>query len=73
MADPTRPRIGDDISSRRPQSEADDRFDTTLEEVAEDFASDLLGRLMPRQGSWLIYEPEDATADEVKTAIEDLN
>lgn len=75
MADPTRPRIGDNdtgVSQSTDRSqEADDRFDTTMEEVYEDFASDLLGRVMPRETDWLTYEPAEAIPDEVKRAIED--
>jgi hypothetical protein len=72
FADPTRPRIGDDPANPTSRtSEADDLFDCTLQEVHEDFASDLLNRVMPRYSNWLSYEPADALSDEDARAIEE--
>ena len=72
FADPTKPRIGETPNGSTDRGyEADERFDTTMEEVAEDFAADLIQRVMPRQTNWLTYEPADAVKDEVKTALAD--
>lgn len=57
LADPVRPRIGDSSGTVR-SDEADDLYDAMLQEVAEDFASDTLHRIMPRESDWLKYEPE---------------
>lgn len=71
MADPTRPRIGDDIKNPTARNaEADDRYDTTLEEVGEDFASDLIDRLMPRKSNWLQYEAEQGLPPETKAQLD---
>ncbi len=72
FADPTKPRIGESETGSTDRGyEADERFDTTMEEVAEDFASDLIQRVMPRQANWLKYEPADAVNDAIKQAIKD--
>ncbi|MBG7616474.1 hypothetical protein IWC96_14445 [Brevundimonas sp. BAL450] len=72
FADPTSPRVGDDVKKPVDRAEeADDLFDTTMQEVAEDFASDLIGRIMPRQADWLTYAPLDAVPDEIKAQIKE--
>ena len=72
FADPTKPRIGEALMGMQDRSqEADELFDTTLQEVAEDFASDLIGRIMPRHTNWLQYEPQDSLPQEVQVQIAD--
>ena len=70
LADPVRPRIGDSSGTVR-SDEADDLYDAMLQEVAEDFASDTLHRIMPRESDWLKYEPEKVLPDEVQAALAD--
>lgn len=69
LADPVRPRIGE-ATLPRPE-DADDLFDSTMQEVAEDFASDLLHRAMPRDANWVKYEPDEALPDEVQSQLEE--
>ncbi|MFN4287559.1 MAG: portal protein [Brevundimonas sp.] len=72
FADPTAPRIGDSLHKPQDRSdEADDRFDTTLNEVAEDFAADLIARVMPRQSNWLAFEPNEQLPKEVRKQLEE--
>ena len=72
MADPVRPRIGENLKSPADRSsEVDDRFDSSLEENAEDFASDLIARTMPRDKEWLAYEPIETLSDEEKAFLKD--
>lgn len=68
LADPVRPRIGDTGMTVR-ADEADSLFDPILQEVAEDFASDTLHRIMPRESNWLSYEPEQTLPQEVRQAL----
>ncbi|WP_433942726.1 portal protein [Brevundimonas diminuta] len=68
LADPVRPRIGDSGATVR-SDEADDLYDPMLQEVAEDFASDTLHRIMPRESDWLKYEPEKVLPDEVQKQL----
>lgn len=68
LADPVRPRIGDSGMTVR-SDEADDLYDAMFQEVAEDFASDVLHRAMPRAADWVKYEPEDVLPDEVKAVL----
>ncbi|MCA3700818.1 MAG: hypothetical protein IOB84_13680 [Brevundimonas sp.] len=70
LADPVRPRVGDNSSTVR-SDEADELFDATLQEVAEDFASDLIHRAMPREGDWVKYEPEVGVDQAVQAALRD--
>lgn len=72
FADPTRPRIGDNhLTPIDRNEEVDDLFDTTLQEVAEDFASELIARVMPRETNWLTFEPEQDVPDEIKKEIDE--
>lgn len=71
LADPVRPRIGDSATMTPRSDEADDLYDDTLQQVAEDLASDTLHRAMPRDSDWVKYEPTDAVPDEVKRALAD--
>lgn len=68
LADPVRPRIGDSGTTTR-TDEADDLYDPIVQEVAEDFASDLLFRAMPRNEDWLKYESETRLDDAVRMAL----
>lgn len=68
LADPVRPRIGDSATTVR-ADEADDLYNAMLQEVAEDFASDTLHRIMPREADWLKYEPEDTIDEAVRAAL----
>lgn len=68
FADPVRPRIGDSATTVR-SDEADDLYNPMMQEVAEDFASDTLHRIMPRESDWLKYEPENTLPDEVQQAL----
>lgn len=68
LADPVRPRIGDSGATVR-SDEADDLYDPMLQEVAEDFASDTLHRIMPRESDWLKYEPEKVLPEEVQKQL----
>lgn len=68
FADPVRPRIGDSNPTVR-SDEADDLYNPMLQEVAEDFASDTLHRIMPRESDWLKYEPEDTLPEEVQAVL----
>lgn len=68
LADPVRPRIGDSGSTVR-SDEADDLYDAMLQEVAEDFASDTLHRIMPRESDWLKYEPDSVLPQEVQKQL----
>lgn len=68
FADPVRPRIGDSGTTVR-SDEADDLYDAMFQEVAEDFASDVLHRAMPRAADWVKYEPEDVLPEEVKSVL----
>ncbi|WGM47657.1 hypothetical protein KOAAANKH_02539 [Brevundimonas sp. NIBR10] len=70
LADPVRPRIGDTGLTVR-SDEADDLYDAMFQEVAEDFASDVLHRAMPRASDWVKYEPEDVLPEEVQTVLKD--
>lgn len=70
LADPVRPRIGDSATTVR-ADEADDLYDAMMQEVAEDFASDTLHRIMPRESNWLKYEPEDTLDEAVQLALAD--
>lgn len=71
FADPSKPRVGDSLTTPTDRGdEVDDLFDTTLQEVYEDFGSDLIGRLMPRHSDWLTYAPLGSLADEEKKQIE---
>lgn len=70
FADPSRPRIGDSQTTPQDRAdEVDDLYDATLQEVYEDFGSDLIGRLMPRHANWLGYAPEEGTPDEIVAQI----
>lgn len=71
LADPVRPRIGDSATATTRSDEADDLYDDTLQQVADDFASDTLHRTMPRESPWVQYEPVDSIPDEVKAALAD--
>lgn len=71
LADPVRPRIGDSDSTTTRADEADDLYDDTMQQVAEDFASDTLHRMMPREAPWVQYEPVSAIDDAVKAALAD--
>lgn len=63
-ADPAQPRIGDSVTTTQDRAdEVDALYDGTLMEVHEDFASDLVDRVMPRDRDWVEYEPEE-TLDE---------
>lgn len=67
-ADPAQPRIGDTSGSATDRARnIPDLYDSTLMEVHEDFASDLIDRVMPRGRDWLKYEPE-TTLDEAIAA-----
>lgn len=68
LADPVRPRIGDSGSMNR-TDEADELYDDTLQQVAEDFASDTLHRAMPRDSDWVKYEPTEALPEEVRVQL----
>lgn len=68
LADPIRPRIGRAESTVKPE-EADDLFDSSMQEVAEDFASDVLHRAMPRNGDWVKYEPDETLDEAVQLAL----
>lgn len=68
LADPVRPRIGDSGLTVR-ADEADQLFSPMLQEVAEDFASDVLHRGMPRHADWVKYEPEAVLSQEVRNAL----
>lgn len=70
LADPVRPRIGDSSQTVR-ADEADDLFDPMMQEVAEDFASDVLHRAMPRDADWVKYEAEKTLDEAVVTALTD--
>lgn len=70
LGDPIRPRIGDSTTTTR-ADEVDDLYDSTFQEVWEDFASDLIHRAMPREGDWVKYEPEVAVDEAVKAALRD--
>lgn len=69
LADPVRPRIGDSASTTTRSDEADELYDDTLQQVAEDFASDTLHRMMPREAPWVQYEPVTAIDETVKAAL----
>lgn len=71
LADPVRPRIGDSMMTTPRVDEADDLYDDSLQQVAEDFASDVLHRAMPREGDWVRYEPDTALSQELKAALQD--
>lgn len=72
FADPSKPRIGDSLTSPTERAdEVDDLFDTTLQEVYEDFSSELIGRLMPRHSDWLTYAPVESLPQEDKKRIEE--
>lgn len=71
LADPVRPRIGDNSATMTRADEASDLYDDTLQQVAEDFASDTLHRMMPREAPWVQYEPVSAVDDAVKAALAD--
>jgi len=63
-ADPAQPRIGDSAQGTTDRAkQIQTLYDGTLMEVHEDFASDLVDRVMPRGRDWLKYEPE-TTLDE---------
>lgn len=68
LADPVRPRIGDSTSTVR-SDEADDLYDPMMQEVSEDFASDTLHRIMPRESDWLKYEPEKILDEAVQKEL----
>lgn len=70
LADPVRPRIGDSGGTVR-SDEADDLYDGMMQEVAEDFASDTLHRIMPRESDWLKYEPDAVLPQEVQKQLAD--
>lgn len=72
FADPSRPRIGDSQNAPTDRAgEEDDLFDATLQEVHEDFTSDLVALAMPRTSNWVSYEPEDGLPDEIVAQIKD--
>lgn len=68
LADPVRPRIGDGGTTTR-ADEAADLYDPIMQEVAEDFASDILHRAMPRDADWVKYEPESVLPQEMQKAL----
>lgn len=68
LADPVRPRIGDSTIVTR-SDEADELYNGKFQETAEDFASDTLHRIMPRESDWLKYEPEDTLPEEVRQVL----
>jgi hypothetical protein len=71
LADPVRPRIGDSATTTTRAEEASDLYDDTLQQVADDFASDTLHRMMPREAPWVAYEPVSAIPEEVARALQD--
>ncbi len=69
LADPVRPRIGDTNLTTSRAEEADDLYDPVLQEVADDFASDLLHRAMPRESDWVKYQPDEVLDEAVQKAL----
>lgn len=69
LADPVRPRIGDSATTTTRADEADDLYDGTMQQCADDFASDTLHRMMPRESPWVAYEPVRAIDAAVKAQL----
>lgn len=63
FADPAQPKIGQAESTVDNAVSVGELYDSTLMEVHEDFASDVIDRVMPRGRDWVEYQP-DETIDE---------
>lgn len=54
---PTYRRINDSTGAQTRNEQQDDLFDTTLQEVGEDFASDMIQTFTPRYERWVTMKP----------------
>lgn len=71
FADPAQPRIGDALQGTTDRAvEIQTLYDGTLMEVHEDFASDLVDRVMPRGRDWLKYEPDESLDEAARKYLE---
>lgn len=66
---PTYRQIGESIEPEGRFREQDDLFDTTLQEVVEDFASDMIATFTPRHERWVKFQPYDSLLEEEKKSI----
>jgi hypothetical protein len=60
FADPAQPRVGVTEPTVDNALGVGELYDSTLMEVHEDFASDVIDRVMPRGRDWVEYQPDEA-------------